>query len=125
MEITAKVITVLPIESGTSRSGNAWQKRNFVVETSEQYPKKICFQLFGDKVNDCPAVGNEVKVFFDIESREYNSRWYTQLNVWKVERPMAQQPVQAPTQQGWQAAYPQPQQQAQPTPPAQDSDLPF
>ncbi len=124
MEITAKTIAVLPIESGTSKSGKSYQKQNFVVETDGKYLKKICFQLFGDKVNECPAVGDEVKVSFDIESREYNSRWYTQLNAWKVEKVDAAQPQQAPTQQGWQAAYPQ--QQAQPTPTqAQDSDLPF
>ncbi len=126
MEITAKTIAVLPIESGTSRSGKPYQKQNFVVETAEQYPKKICFQLFGNKVDECPAVGDEVKVSFDIESREYNSRWYTQLNAWKVEKMIAAQPQQAPAQQGWQAAYPQ--QQAQPTPPptpAQGDDLPF
>lgn len=116
MEITAKTIVVLPIESGTSRSGNAWQKQNFIVETTGQYPKKICFHLFGDKVNECPAVGEEVKVSFDIESREYNGRWYTQLNAWKIEKMIAAQPQQSPTLQ------------AQPTPPptpAQDDGLPF
>ncbi len=126
MEITAKTIVVLPIESGTSKAGNAYKKQNFVLETAEQYPKKMCFQLFGDKVNECPAVGDGVKVSFDIESREYKGRWYTQLNAWKVEKVAAPQPQQpqAPAQQGWQAAYPQ--QQAQPAPPtAQDSDLPF
>lgn len=46
----------------------------------------MCLQLFGDKVNDCPNVGEEVKVSFDIDSREFNGRWYTQLNAWKVER---------------------------------------
>lgn len=125
MEITAKVVTVLPVESGTSKSGKAWQKQNFVVQTDGQYAKKICFQLFGDKVGECPAVGNEVKVSFDIESREYNGRWYTQLNAWKIEKIGASHPSQAPAQQGWEAAYPQPQ-QAQPTPsPTQGDDLPF
>lgn len=104
MEIQGKTIAVLPIESGTSAKGNTWQKRNFAIETPGQYPKKVCFQLFGDKVNDCPNVGEEVKVSFDPESREYNGRWYTQLNAWKVERQQTTQP--APT-----------------TPPA--DDLPF
>ncbi len=117
MEITAKVIAVLPIESGTSKSGKSYQKQNFVVETDEKYPQKICFQLFGDRVSECPAVGEKVKVSFDIDSREYNGRWYTQLNAWKVEKVGAGQTAQATTQQ-----------QTQPTPPpapAQDSDLPF
>ena len=85
MELQGKCIAALPIESGTSKSGNAWQKQNFVIETAGQYPKKVCFQLFGDKVNDCPNVGEEVKVSFDPESREWNGRWFTQLNAWKVE----------------------------------------
>lgn len=115
MEITGKCIVTLPIESGTSKSGNAWQKRNFVIETAGQYPKKVCLQLFGDKVNDCPNVGEEVKVSFDAESREWNGKWFTQLNAWKVER------------QGAQPVYPQAQPQyaqaAPATPPA--DDLPF
>lgn len=114
MEITGKCIVALPIESGTSKSGNAWQKRNFVIETAGQYPKKVSLQLFGDKVNECPNVGEEVKVSFDAESREWNGKWFTQLNAWKVER------------QGAQAAPQQPvYQQAQTQTPSQDSDLPF
>lgn len=99
MEIQGKTIIILPLESGTSKSGNTWQKRNFVIETIGQYPKKVCLQLFGDKVNECPNVGDEVKVLFDIDSREYNGRWYTQLNAWKVERQRAQEaPQQAASQ---------------------------
>lgn len=118
MELQGKCIVALPVESGTSKSGNAWQKRNFVIETAGQYPKKMCMQLFGDKVNECPNVGEEVKVSFDVESREWNGRWFTQLNVWKVER------------QGAQAAQQPVYQQAQPQAPAttaapQADDLPF
>lgn len=125
MEIQGKVIAALPMESGTSKAGNAWQKRNFVIETPGQYPKKVCMQLFGDKVNDCPNVGEEVKVSFDIDSREYNGRWYTQLNAFKVERPQPAAPAYptpptpAPT-----AAY-----DSFPPPPGcsqtGDDDLPF
>lgn len=101
MELQGKCIVALPIENGTSKSGNAWQKRNFVIETPGQYPKKVCMQLFGDKVNECPNVGEEVKVSFDAESREWNGKWFTQLNAWKVERQgaqAAQQPVYQQTQ---------------------------
>lgn len=114
MELQGKCIVALSIESGTSKSGNAWQKRNFVIETPGQYPKKVCMQLFGDKVNECPNVGEEVKVSFDAESREWNGKWFTQLNAWKVER------------QGAQPVYQQTQPQAPATPPeAQADDLPF
>ncbi|MDE7411175.1 MAG: DUF3127 domain-containing protein [Paramuribaculum sp.] len=116
MELTGKVIVVLPIESGTSKSGNAWQKQNFVIETAGQYPKKVCLQLFGDKVNECPNVGDDVKVSFDPESREWQGRWFTQLNAWKVEKQNAQPTAPAPQQATAQAA-------AQPQ--GADDELPF
>lgn len=114
MELQGKCIAALPVENGTSKNGNAWKKQNFVIETTGQYPKKVCLQLFGDKVNECPNVGEDVKVSFDPESREWNGRWFTQLNAWKVERQQTAQP--APQQ----PAYAQP---APATPPA--DDLPF
>lgn len=101
-------------QGGTSKSGKAFQKREFVIETTGQYPKKVCMQLFGDKVNDCPNVGEEVKVSFDLESREWNGKWFTQLNALKVEHQGAQPAPQQPVYQ-----------QAQTQVPAQDSDLPF
>lgn len=113
MIIEGKCIVVLPIESGTSKSGNSWQKRNFVIETAGQYPKKVCLQLFGDKVSDCPNMGDEVKVTFDPESREWQGKWFTQLSAWKVERQGSQQP---------QPATPLPQ-QAEPV--GNGEDLPF
>ena len=115
MELQGKCIATLPTESGTSKSGNAWQKQNFVIETAGQYPKKVCFQLFGDKVNDCPNVGEEVKVSFDEERRDWNVKWFTQLNAWTVERQQTAQP--APQQ----PVYPQ----AAPATPPADEQLPF
>lgn len=90
-------MTVLDLISGTSKAGKAFQKRDFVIETPGQYPKKICLQLFGDKVNECPNAGDEVKVSFDIESREWNGKWFTQLNAWKVERQGVAQTTSTPS----------------------------
>lgn len=57
-----------------------------IVETDGQYPKKICISVWGDKINeDQLKVGNRLKIDFDVESREYNSRWYTDVKAWKVE----------------------------------------
>jgi hypothetical protein len=118
MELQGKTVAVLDLVSGTSKSGKAYQKREFVIETAGQYPKKVCMQLFGDKVNECPNVGEEVKVSFDAESREWNGKWFTQLNAWKVER----QGMQAARQPVYQAAQPQaPATTAAP----QADDLPF
>jgi hypothetical protein len=85
MQLTAKLIQVLPLVTGTSKNGD-WKKQDFIVEGEGTYPKKICFSVWGDKINPSQLiVGNELKIDFDIESREYNSRWYTDLKAWKIE----------------------------------------
>ncbi|MEG1643865.1 MAG: DUF3127 domain-containing protein [Bacteroidales bacterium] len=87
METKGKIVHLLPLQSGTSQSGKEWKKQEFIVETQEQYPKKICMHLFGDRVDQYPvAEGDDITVNFDVESREYNGRWYTNVNVWKLEK---------------------------------------
>ncbi|MDE7376553.1 MAG: DUF3127 domain-containing protein, partial [Muribaculaceae bacterium] len=86
MEITGKIIIALPEMTGTSKAGNAWKKREYVLETQETYPKKVHFDFFGDRADQFPlTVGQEIKLSFDIESREYNGRWYTSIRGWKSE----------------------------------------
>lgn len=95
MEITGKIIVALPEVGGTSAKGNAWKKREYVLETQETYPKKVFFNFFGDRVDQFPLqVGQVVKISFDIDSREYNGRWYVDVRAWKAEAPDAA-PVQA------------------------------
>lgn len=96
MEITGRIIAVLPEQGGTSKAGNPWKKQEYVLETHEQYPKKVCFQLFGEEriANAHIQPGEELTVSFDIESREYQGKWYTNINAWKVERPA--QPMGVP-----------------------------
>ena len=91
MEITGKIIAVLPEQGGVSKNGNEWKKQEYVLETHDQYPKKVCFQLFGaDRIAQAAIQpGEELTVSFDIESREYMGKWYTNINAWKVERPTA------------------------------------
>ncbi len=87
MEVKGKVIIALPEVSGTSKAGNAWKKREYVLETQETYPRKVHFTLFGDRADQYPLnVGEDVTVSFDIESREFNGRWYTDIRAWKVEK---------------------------------------
>ncbi len=88
LEITASLRQVLPPVTGQGRNGT-WSKQEFVVETSGEYPKKICCTLWGDKASALQDLseGQEVKVYFDLESREYNGRWYTDVKAWKVEAP--------------------------------------
>lgn len=86
MQLTAKLIQILPLQSGVGKNGE-WKKQEFIVETSGQFPKKVCMSTWGDRI-PAPSVlqiGNELKIDFDVESREYNGRWYTDVKAWKVE----------------------------------------
>lgn len=134
MELIGKIIEQCPIQEGTSRSGNPWKKRMYVVETQENYPKKVAITVFGsDRVAAAEAsvkLGDIVKVSFDLDSREFNGRWYTDVQAWRIEQASAAQPA-APAQQ---PAYSQPQSfdggsplppPAAPAQPATEDDLPF
>lgn len=92
MEITGKIIAVLPKQSGTSqRTGSTWASQEYVIETHDQYPRKCCFRIFGeDKIaNMNIQAGEELTVSFDINAREYNGRWYNDISAWKVDRVQA------------------------------------
>jgi hypothetical protein len=86
MDIKGRLIQILPLQSGTSKTGNDWSKQEFVIETDEQFPKKVCFTLFGDKVSllNGLSIGNQIEVAFNLESREFNGKWYSNINAWKV-----------------------------------------
>ena len=88
MEIVGKVIQVLPLQQGTStRSGNPWTLKTFILETQDgNYPRRVAIEVFGDqRIADNPAeVDQVVTVSFDLESREFNGRWYTSVRAWKI-----------------------------------------
>jgi len=86
MEIEGKIIQINPVQSGEGRNGT-WRKQEFIIETKGQYPKKVCIVAWGDKIDQFDLKENEeVKVSIDIESREFNGRWYTDVRAWKVEK---------------------------------------
>lgn len=148
-EITGKIIAVLPTRSGTSARGTQWSSQTAVIETHEQYPKRVAFDVLGDKITEFNLqVGEEVTVSFDINAREFNGKWYNSVNAWNVIRPGQQAPAQGSynvgnPQAGAQAAYqaqqaamagaPNPMNPNNPFPPAQQpgapsgqaDDLPF
>lgn len=87
MDAEGKIIVKLPLQSGVSKAGNNWSKQEYVLETQEAYPKKIHFSFFGDRANQYPLeVGDTVRLSFDIDSHEYNGRWFTSINGWKAEK---------------------------------------
>ena len=87
MEIQGKIISALPERSGTSqRTGNTWKLQEFVVETHDQYPKKMAFEVFGeDRLQRFNIqVGQEVNIAFDIDAHEYNGRWFNSIRAYDV-----------------------------------------
>jgi hypothetical protein len=86
MEVEGTIIQIMPLVSGQSaRTGNPWRKQEFLLETSAQYPKKIFMSLMGDKIDQFPLrEGDRVRVSVDLESREYNGRWYSDIRAWKI-----------------------------------------
>jgi hypothetical protein len=85
MEIKGQCIAVLPMQTGTGKNGKEWKSQDFVIETSGQYPKKVCINLFGDKITLIPNIGQQVTAHIEIESREYNERWFTTVRAWKID----------------------------------------
>ena len=85
-EAQGVVIQLLPEQTGTGKNGQ-WIKKDFVIETKDQYPKKISFSAWGDKAEQVKTinVGQNVNVAFNIESREFNGKWYTDLRIWKLD----------------------------------------
>ena len=125
MEIIGKLLQKLPLQSGIGRTGNSWQKQEFVIETIEQYPKKVCANLWGDKLDmlDTVNIGDTVKVSFSIESREFNGKWYTDIKAWKIE-PATENPAQPATATpAYQPSAAGPAPAADPLPPMASDDL--
>lgn len=140
MEIVGKIIQVLEPRRGTSsRTGREWICGQYVLETEDQYPKKVFFEVFGD---DCIKqfniqMGERLEVSIDIDAREYNGRWFNSVRAFRVNRNIqpvgaaagyaAQTPDMPPFGQPAQPAQPagfgQPMQGAAPA--AGNDDLPF
>ncbi|MDO4736023.1 MAG: DUF3127 domain-containing protein [Bacteroidia bacterium] len=95
VEIKCKLLDKLQVQSGTSARG-PWCKQDFIVETLEQYPRKICMNVWGDdKVKELAGYNAQdlLNVSVNIESREFNGRWYTDIRAWKIQKdvPMGSQ----------------------------------
>ncbi|SJZ36104.1 DUF3127 domain-containing protein [Porphyromonas cangingivalis] len=101
--ITGKIIAILPPATGESKKnpGSTWMRQEFVLETQEMYPRKVCFQIWGeDRIKGANIQMDDlVTVEYDIESREYQGRWYTTINGRTVTKgqPMAPNFGPAPT----------------------------
>lgn len=133
MDVVGKIIAALPPKSGTSQStGKPWQVNAYVLQTNEQTPKNIAFDVFGaERVEQYNLkVGDMVTVSIDIDAHEYNGRWYNQIRAWNVvnhasAQQTAAQQVPPPTPQSGVLFPQQPAPGAQPAPTAGTDQLPF
>ncbi len=85
--VRGTVIRVLPVQEGVSKAGKAWRKGAFVIETDSQYPRTICFNIWNNRIDEYALTeGDFVEVRFDVESREYMERWYTDVTAYSVSK---------------------------------------
>ncbi len=129
MEVQGKIIAVLPTRSGTSSTGTQWSSQTAVIETQEQYPKRLAFDIMNDKIQQFNLqVGELVTVSFDFNAHESNGRWFNSCRAWNVTRQQQQQyqqPIQQQPQQYGQQAQQQQQTYQQPYQQPYQSQLPF
>ncbi len=128
MELKGKVVDILPEEKGQGRNGE-WRKQSYIFETQEQYPKKVCAEVWGDKIDGFNIKkGEELTAKINIDSREFNGKWYTNVKIWSIDRasdgnvggvPNAQNDNYPPQATGG-ASGPQ-----ETPPPSEDDELPF
>lgn len=125
LEITGKVIQILPLQEGVSKAGKPWKSQTFVLETGGQYPRKVPIKLFGDIVDRFPLqVGQDVTASLDIDGREWEGKWFSEVRAWNIVYPQDQQVAQ-PAYQQPPAYQPQPTyQQPQPQPAYQQAVAP-
>lgn len=137
MDLTGKIIAVLPASSGVSqRTGNSWMSQDYVIEVPGQFPRKCVFRVFGeDRIKQFNIqMGEDLTVSFDIDAHEFNGRWFNDVRAYSVVRgaaPVAAAPVAAPDGAAASQATPFPPQDAAPFPSESSSegtatdDLPF
>lgn len=124
MEFSGKIIAILQPRSGVAKAtGNEWKVQEYVIENHDQYPKKMCFEVFGgDKIDQFAIqMGEELTVSFDIDARQWQDRWFNSIRVWKVERAAAA----VPAGDGSPVPPPPPTSTPEFTPGDSNDDLPF
>ena len=138
MDIKGKIIRKLDPQGGMSKAGREWKKQEYVLETVDTaYPRQVKFDFFGERADQFPLeVGDVITLSYDIESREFNGRWYTDIRGFKAvkEDPNAVAAAPAPyAPAGEPAPAPAPGDAATPASPAEttfeqgdaNDDLPF
>lgn len=125
MEISGKIIAVLPLQCGVGKNGTEWKKQEYIIQTSDQYPKKCCFTVWGSKIDEFGIQMNQdLDISINIDAREYNGKWYNDIQVWKVIQRNVHQPSQQPQSANQEYKVPKEYQQTFDEDKGKD-DLPF
>jgi len=88
LKIKGKITKILNVESGTSKAGKDWKKQNFVIDTGKEYNPEVCFSMFGDdklEILSKYKEGADVEVHFNVSSREFNGKYYHNLDCWRID----------------------------------------
>lgn len=87
-ELKGKIVKILEEQRGIGKNGE-WRRKDFVIETLDNYPRRICFSLWNDKIQllntEAVEIDDEVRVLFSISSREYNGKWYSDITAYHLE----------------------------------------
>lgn len=88
VELIGKYIESLQVKTGASNKGGEWRMQDFILEVGGQYPKKVCISLWNEKIDALQhfSIGDDIKATVDIESREFNGKWYTSVKAWQIEK---------------------------------------
>ena len=130
LEIEGTIVQKMPVASGSSARG-PWSKQEFILEFPDgNFTSRACFLAWGEeKVQELARyqAGDKVKVSFNLKSREYNGRWYNDLQIWRI-APAGEQPAPAARPAAQAPAYPQapvPSLEDMPADSGPGEDLPF
>lgn len=134
IKLEGVVRELLPLQQGEGRNG-PWKKQQFILEIVDgQYPKHVCIMVWGDKIDQFNIrEGDDITAFVNIESREYNGRWYTDVKAWRVEKQSASAIAPPPAEHYPPEGFFPPEQPQQPidqngdafAEPFESDDLPF
>jgi len=98
LEITGRLMRVLEVRTGIGKNGE-WKNQDFILELPGQYPRSVCISLWGDKIEALKNfnIGDNIKTYIDIESREWNEKWFTSVKAWQLEKVETTAAFSAPT----------------------------
>ena len=89
LSIQGKLLKKINPESGIRKDGRGWKKQNFILKTENTFNNEICFQLFGEEkmaILNQIEIGEKIEVFFNLSSREYNGKYYHNIDAWKISK---------------------------------------